>query len=173
MGDDERVRVRRVPHDEHLDTASGYPVQNLALVLEDGGVGAEEVLALHALASRHCSNQQGNVAVFKRPFGIIRRQHLGQGGISAILQLHDDALQTGEHRWQIQETQADHPAAKHASIKQMGQQGICNLAGCTGETDIQGSFDILQCQFMQHMALYSTIWHGRAVQVAGIGYGGG
>src|SRR5690606_7216004 len=56
---DQGVGVGRVADYQHLDVTAGHFIDRLALYREDGGVGFQQILALHARAARTRTDQQG------------------------------------------------------------------------------------------------------------------
>src|SRR5690606_29696947 len=60
---DQGVGVGRVADHQNLDVTAGDVVDRFALYREDGGVGFQQVLALHARATRTGTDQQGEVGI--------------------------------------------------------------------------------------------------------------
>jgi hypothetical protein len=82
------IGVRGVSHDEYFDVAGSVLVQCGALLLEDGGIGLEEIGAFHARTARAGSDQQGDITVREGLLQVARRHNLAQQGESTIGQLH-------------------------------------------------------------------------------------
>lgn len=70
VGSDKSVGVSRVADDQNFHGLLCYLVKSLALSLENLGVGAQEVTALHAGAAGLSADKHSNVAVFEANKGV-------------------------------------------------------------------------------------------------------
>src|SRR5205807_1189987 len=80
--------------DQHSDAVSGVRRDGLALCREDSAVDAEQVLALHPLATGDGAHQQRPIRAGE---GLVRRrgaQDPAEQGKRAVLQLHGHAFQS-------------------------------------------------------------------------------
>ena len=93
---DKGIGIGRVAHHQDFDIGTGVVVDGLALHREDGGVGGEQVLALHARTPGTGAHQEGEVGAVKGFLGLVGGDDVVQQGEGAIPQLHDDAFE-GAH----------------------------------------------------------------------------
>lgn len=107
LGDDESIGVSRIANNQHLAIPPSHPIKSLALELEDGGVGLEQVLALHALLTGHGAHQDGNVAVHEGLEGVGGGGDAGEVRAGLVFNLHDDALEDSGHRLNVKQMQID------------------------------------------------------------------
>ena len=130
---DQRVGVGGVAHYQNLDAALGNGVDRLALYREDGCVGFQQILALHAGATGTGTDQQGVVGILERDFRIIGDYHARQQRERAIVQFHGNALQGAQGRGDFQHLQNDGLiGAEHLAGGNPEEKGIADLACCTG-----------------------------------------
>src|SRR5690606_14599703 len=90
---DERVRVRRVADDEHLDVAARDLVERAPLRRENLRVLEQEILTLHAGAARFRADEQRVVRVAERDLRVVRDDDAVQRLERAVLELHRDAAE--------------------------------------------------------------------------------
>ncbi|MNX25312.1 hypothetical protein D3C86_553570 [compost metagenome] len=134
------VGVGGVADHEHLDVALGHLVEGLALGGEDGGVGLEEVLALHALAAGTRADQEGDVRILEGHFGIVSADHSGEEREGAVLELHHHALEGSLGLGQVEELKDDRLVlAEHLTAGDAEEQAVADLSGSTGNgNDLRG-----------------------------------
>ena len=89
---DQRIGIGGVPNDQNLDAAAGNAIDRLALNAEDGGVGLQKILTLHAGPARPGAHQQRIVAVFESHVRVICAHHARQKGKGTVVQLHFHAV---------------------------------------------------------------------------------
>src|SRR5690606_1174110 len=138
---DQGVGVGRVADYQNLDVTAGDVVDRLALYREDGGVGFQQVLALHARATRTGTDQQGEVGILECDFRVVGLHDAGEQRERAIFQFHGDAFQRFQCRGDFQQLQDNRLVrAEHGAGGNAEQQGIADLAGGTGNGNAYGSF---------------------------------
>jgi hypothetical protein len=138
---DQRVGIGRVADHEDLHVARGDLVQRLALGHEDGAIGLQQVLALHAGAARARTHQQRHVHVLERGLRVRGAHHRLQQREGAVVELHHHALQrllrllVGD----LEQLQ-DHRLvlAEHLAAGDPEQQAVADLAGGAGHGDAHG-----------------------------------
>ena len=116
-------------------------VERLALDGEDGAVGLQQVLALHALAARTGTHQQGIVGVLEGNVWIVGDDDAGQQREGTVFQLHDHALDGCHGGSDVQQLQDDGLVlAQHVPVGDAEQQGVGDLAGGAGDGNTFRSF---------------------------------
>ena len=126
-------------------------LQRPALADEDLAVDAQQVLALHAGLARHAADQQRPVHAAK-PFVEAGGGHDAfEQRKTAVLQLHDQALQRGHGRLDFDQVQ-NHWLVRpeHRARGDAEQEGITDLAGGAGNSNTNGS-------------IHSFFWMSRAI----------
>ena len=138
---DQCIGVGRVADHQHAHVALGMRVERFALRPEDGAVGFQQVLALHAGSAWTRTHQQRVVHILEGDVGVIGCHHAVQRGECAVVEFHDHALQGRQGRGDFQQMQ-DHRLVrtKHVARGNTEQQGITDLAGGTGNSNSDGSF---------------------------------
>ena len=118
-------------------------VQCSALGSEDGAIGGEQVLALHAGAARPGTDQHGEIGVGERGLQVVGGDHVGQQREGAVVQLHHHALQGLQRRGDFQQLQ-DHRliGTQHAARSNPEGHGITDVASSTGDDDTDRLFHV-------------------------------
>ena len=104
---DEGVGVGRVADHEDAHVGGGVVAEGLALHGEDGAVGLEQVLALHALRAGAGADEQRVVDVAEGLVGVVGLHDAGQQREGAVLELHGHALERVERRRDLEQLQDD------------------------------------------------------------------
>jgi len=115
----------------------------VSLAGEDGAVGLEQVLALHALRAGARADQQGDVYVAKGDFRVGCGDHARQQRERTVVQFHHHALERGLRLFirYFQHLQDDRLIlAQHFSAGDAEQQAVADLAGRAGDCDSDGCF---------------------------------
>ena len=136
---DQRVGVGRVAGHADADVVGGDLVERLALGGEDRAVGLEQVAALHARAARTGADQQGEVHAVEDLVGVRADLDAGQQRERAVVELHHDTLERLQRRLDLEQTQLDRAVrAEQRAARQAEQQAVADLAGGTGDRDLEG-----------------------------------
>jgi len=139
-GRDEGVGVGGVAHDEHLDVLGGAGVEGLALGTEDAAVGGEQVGALHAGLAGHGADEEGDVGALEGSLGVIEDVDAAQGREGGVEQLHSGPLSGLDGRRDLQQAEVDTLVrAEKGAGGDAEQQGVADVAGSTGDGDVDGS----------------------------------
>ena len=133
---DEAVGVGGVADYQHTDVVGRVVRQRLALGGEDGAVGFEEVVALHALGAGPRTDEQRHVHTVERLARVVGRDHAGQQREGAVVQLHHDALQRAHGRGDLEQVE-DHRlvGAEHGAAGDAEDEGVADLARGAGDGD--------------------------------------
>ena len=134
---DQRVGVGRVAGDADADVVGGDLVERLALRGEDRAVGREQVAALHARAARPGADEQREVDAVEDRLGVVADLDAGEVRERAVVELHDDALERLERRGDLEQPQLDRAVAQQRAAREAEQQAVADLAGGTGDGDLQ------------------------------------
>jgi alpha-beta hydrolase superfamily lysophospholipase len=121
--------------------ALGVIVQRLALRAEDGAVGFQQILALHARSTRTRADQERVVDVLESDIDVIGGDHTGQGRERAVVEFHHHALQGRQRRRDFQQVQ-DHRLvrAQHVAGGDTEQQRVADLTSGAGNGNSNGCF---------------------------------
>ena len=138
---DQAVGVGRVADHEDAHICCRIGVDRLALHRKDRSIGTQQILTLHPLTARACTNQQGPVDIFESGIGIITEHHAGQQGESTVIQFHRHPIK-GRQRWCDFQHVQDHwlIGAKKIAVGNPKDEGITNVAGRTCYGDTNGCF---------------------------------
>ena len=132
----ERVGVGWVAHHQHLDVLLGILGDCLTLRLEDSTVGREQVLALHAVLTRHCADEQSNVGVTECNVCIIGAHHAVEQRECTVVELHLDARECSERGRYFEELQDDpRIRSEHCTRRDSKDEAVANLSCCAGNGD--------------------------------------
>ena len=116
-------------------------VYGLALYRENGRVGLQQVLALHARAAGAGAYQQGVVGILETGIRVVGADDARQQGKSAVFQFHSHAFQRFHCGSDIQQVQNDGlVVAEHGAGSDTEQQGVANLACRAGNGNSNGLF---------------------------------
>ena len=100
---DEGVGVGRVTGHGDADVIGGVVVEGLSLTGEDRTVDLEQVPALHAGPTRTRTDEQGEVDAFEDRVRVVADLDAGQGREGAVVELHDDALESFQRRRDLEQ----------------------------------------------------------------------
>ena len=138
---DHRVGVGRIADHQYADVAVRHLVHRLALRGEDLRIGHEQVLALHAGTARPRADQQRGVAILERHARIVGGDDLVERGECAVVELHHHARELRQRRRDLEQVQVHGSiGAQHLAGGDAEGQGITDLAGGTGDGDIDCGF---------------------------------
>ena len=135
----EAVGVGGVAHHQHADVVGGALGQRPPLRGEDGAVGLEEVLALHALRTRAGADQQGDVHTFEGLVVVVGLHDAFQQRERAVLHLHHHApqgVERGRDLLQVQDDGLVRP--EHLTAGDAEQEAVADLAGGAGDGHADG-----------------------------------
>ena len=104
---DQGVGVGRVTDNQYLDAAAGNFIDGLALYREDGRVGLQQILALHAGAAGTGTYQQRIISILECNFWIVGYYHASQQRECAVVEFHGNAVQGAQSRGNFQHLQND------------------------------------------------------------------
>ena len=136
---DQRVGVGRVAGDADADVVCGDLVEGLALRGEDRAVGLEQVAALHARAAGPGADEQREVHAVEDLVRVGADLDAGQQRERAVVELHHDALERLQSRFDLEQTQLDRAVrAQQRAARQAEQQAVADLAGGSGDGDLEG-----------------------------------
>ena len=136
MRADEGVRVGWVADNANLHGLLGDLVDSTTLGLEDLSVSLEEVRALHAGAPWASADKHGDISVLEADEWVGRWDDVGDAVVSAVLELHDEALQDLLSLRKLNELQ-DHllVRSKHSTLSNEVAKECTNLTGGASDSD--------------------------------------
>ena len=137
VGQDERVGVGGVGHDDNLDVGAGVLLQGGRLALVDGHVLGHDVLTLHAGTTGEATDHDGDVDALARLLEVHGGDDLFHQRVGGIDELHGDTLQRGLGGGDVQKVENDRRiGAEHGAAAYLRGERIANLA--SGARDHHG-----------------------------------
>ena len=133
---DQRVGVGRVADHEDAQVFGGVLVERQTLHREDGTIGLEQVLALHALAAGPRADQKRHVGAVERHVRVVAEHHRVDEGERTVVDLHRHALE-GAHGGRDLEQLQDHRlvGAEQLAAGNAEDEGVADLACGAGDGD--------------------------------------
>ena len=136
---DHAVGVGGVSDDESLNGLLGGLVQGLTLSREDLGVGEQQVTTLHSLGTGASSDQQGVVNIGEGLLGVLEGGDLAEEGESAVLQLHNDSLQSVHGSGELEQLQLNGDVgAQKLARSNTEQESVSDGSRGTSNGDLNG-----------------------------------
>lgn len=136
VGRNEGVGVGRIAYNEHLDVLLSELIDGFALGLEDLSVRGQEVLALHAGATRLSPDKDGNISLVEGLLHLGGRTNVSDQWESAVLELHHESLQGSLGNGELEQLENDFlVGSEHASLSDHEAQDGADLAGGTCDSD--------------------------------------
>src|SRR5690606_13199008 len=133
--------VGRVANDQDANVAAGVIVDGLALNGEDGRIGFEQILALHAWTTRTGTDQQSKVSALESHVGVTGSDDILHQWEGAVIEFHHYPLKGIHRRSDFQQLQNDRLIrAQHIAGSDTESEGIADLTGCTGDGNTYGIF---------------------------------
>ena len=133
---DQRVRVGRVPHDDHAHVVGRDLVQRRTLRAEDAGVRGEQVGALHAGGARACAHEHREVRAVERGAGVVGDLDALQERERAVLQLERGALGRLQPLRDLEQPQPHRVVVSEECTRgDAEQQRVADLAARAGDGD--------------------------------------
>ena len=136
---DHAVSVGRVSDDESLNSLLGSLVESLSLSREDLSVGEQQITTLHSLGTRTSSNQQSIVDISEGLLGVLVGGDLTEEGESAVLQLHDDSLQSAHGLRKLEQLQLNGDVGTQKLTRSNAEQeSIADGSGGSSDGNLHG-----------------------------------